>query len=252
MSIKTLHNLSDWTLESNVIEDPVNYKNTSPGLFLANTGSPFILYDTTQVHNESFVSWFKCVDNSLLKFQYMFGSNNLGDGFAFEITKTDVRLIQTSLFLESAVIMEKDISRISTIASNTFTEVKILIVNMKVQLYINHLLIMEYNSFIGVGNHYGYYNHNGNDDIYVSDTIYYGDQIIWGNVNINGQSNQSGFTLLFNQLDINFIESANCDSSGNWMIFIEEDPYQQNKHILVGAILSEQFLQPKGISSITL
>jgi len=148
--------------------------------------------------------------------------------------------------------MEKDITRIASIKADVWSEIRILIANSKVQIYLNHLLIMEYNSFVGVGTHFGFYNTTGQDDVTVSDSIYYGDQIIWGNVNINGQTNQDGFTLLFSQVDINFIESANCDQSGNWMIFIKEDPYQQNKHILMGAISSEQFLQPKGISNITL
>lgn len=250
--INTLYTLADYDTVSNVSEDFASHHINSPCFLMDHTLNPYIMKDITRNHNESFTSYFKTLDTINFKLQILFGCNNVGDGFAFSIEQGLIKLVTTSLFVQSSVIISKDISNIVTFINDQYYPVTVLIVHDKIQIFLNNLLLIEYVGFVAVADNYGYHLNGGTSNVYVSDTIYYDDQIIWGNINLNGQNNEDGIALLFSQLSIEFLTDSRCDENGNWMIFIEEDPVQQNKHILIGEITSKEYLQPKGISNITL
>lgn len=252
MTINTLYNLTDYDTNSNVTEDNVEFHTTSPCFLMDHTLTPYILKDLTRSHNESITTYFKTTDVINFKIQVLFGSNVTGTGYAFSIEHGLIKLVTTTTFTESSILISKDISNIIEFTNDTYYPLKILIVNDKIELYINNLLLIEYIGFTAIDNNIGYHLNGGTANVYISDTIYYDDQIIWGNINLNGQNNEDGIALLFSQLSIEFLTDSRCDENGNWMIFIEEDPVQQNKHILIGEITSKEYLQPKGISNITL
>jgi len=174
----------------------------------------------------------------------------LGNGYAIELSQYNIKLINILNFVESVVILDQYMY--PWLINSHWHNMKLLISNGKIEFFINGGSILQYNSFEKVGDHFGYHNNNSPTTMYISDTIWYDDQIIWGNVNVNGSNNQDGFVLLYKQFDITLHQSTITDVNGNWMMLMEEDPIEQNKHILVGGITSDDNLQPKGISSVTL
>lgn len=250
--INTLTRLTDYDIVNNVVEDHANYYNISPSFYFNYTLAPYMLKDMGRFHNEAFKFSFNSPDVSNFKFQVLFGCNSSGDGYAVSIENSIMKLVTVSTFVETAVLSERGLSRSMNFANNTYYSFKLVIANAKLQIYLNDNLFMEYNSFSPIANYYGYHLNGSTANVYISDTTYYDDQVIWGNVNLNGENNEDGFSLLFNQISIDLHSYSPCDTSGNWIIFIDDDPIQQNRFILIGAISSKEYLQPKGISSITL
>lgn len=250
MSINTLYTISDYSLSSNMVEDTDTYKYNSPSLKFA-TGAPsYITKDLERHHNEGFASWIYTPDINSFTFKILFGCDSLGNGFALELSQYNIKLINITAYVESGVIIDQPMY--IWITNSHWHKIKLIIANGKVEFYFNEGLILQYNAFSKVGDYFGYHNNNSPVDVYISDTIWYDDQIIWGNVNVNGTKNQDGFVLLYKQIDITLHQNTLTDISGNWMMLMEEDPIEQNKHVLIGGISSDDNLQPKGISSVTL
>ncbi len=249
--INPLYNISDWTQQSNITQDNDTFKYNSPSLFFA-TGSPsYIIKDLGRHHNESLTFYLRSDDLVNSSFFVLFGCNDLGDGYAIDIKYHQLRLVTIGTYSETSVIL--DSSELFWQANNQFHKIKLLIVNSKIQLFFNDGLLLEYDEFTKVGDYIGFHNNNSLSNHWISDSIWYDDQILWGNININGVNNQDGFVLLYSQFDMAYIQNQSTDDTGNWMMFIEEDPIHQNKHVLVGGINSPTTnLQPKGVSSITL
>jgi len=250
MSINTLYTIADYSIQSNMVEDSILFKYNSPSLNFA-TGAPsYIMKDLSRQFNEGFSFWFYTSNVTTFTIKILLGCDDLGNGYAIELSQYNIKLITISTFVESAVILDQYIY--PWLLNSHWHNMKLLISNGKIEFFINDGSILQYNEFVKVGDHFGYHNNNSPVTMYISDTIWYDDQIVWGNVNVNGANNQDGFVLLYKQIDLILHQSTITDINGNWMMLMEEDPVEQNKHVLVGGITSDDNLQPKGISSVTL
>ena len=249
--INELYDLTDWTSNNGVTENNDIYKYNQPSLLFASGLPSYVMKDLGRQHNDTYITWIRCDTVADIDFKFIFGSNELGDGFAFNLTQYNARLINISTFNESAEIVNEYVP-FMWLADSTWHEIKVIIINDKIQFYVNNQLLIEYLDFSKVGDYIGFHNNSSLTDTYIGDTIWYDDQILWGNINVNGVNDEDGWIVLYKQTGIEYIENTFADERGNWAIFVKEDPRQQFKHILVGGITSRENLQPKGISSITL
>ena len=249
--INELYNIEDWTISNGVTENNDIYKYNQPSLFFASGSPSYVMKDLGRHHNETYITWYRATSINNLNVLFLLGCNDLGDGFAIHLTRYDIRLITIGTFNETSEIMSEYIPFVYS-ASNVFLELKVTIVNAKIQVFINNQIVLEYLDFSKVGDYIGIHNNTSITDMYIGDTIWYDDQNLWGNINVNSVNDEDGWVVLYKQTGIEYMDNVFADERGNWSIFIKEDPRQQFKHIIVGGITSKENLQPRGISSITL
>ena len=232
MAINSLYTLADFDVNSNVTEDNVEYKTTSPCFLFNHTLSPYITKNLTRFHNETFTLYFKAVDVTTFKLLILIGADSSGDGYAISLEENSMKLVELISYVPQTDLVTKDLTRIAPSINDTYYKITILVANTKIECFLDDMLMMEYSSFVKYDNHFGYHLNGGTSNVYVSDTIYFDDQILWGEVALVNTPNEDGFVLLFDQTDISFITHAGCDINGKYMIFVDEDPVQQNLHII--------------------
>lgn len=250
MAINPIHLLTDYDVNSNVTEDNTEFKTTSPCFKFDQSLSPYILKNMTRFHNETFTLYFKAVNVTTFKLLVMIGSDVTGNGYAISLENNSIKLVNTAIFVPQTEFVIKDLTRILSMENDTYYKLSIMVANNKLECFIDDMLVLDYTPFLKYGDYFGYHLNGGTSNVYVSDTIYFDDQILWGEVALVSTPDEDGFVLLFDQTDIGFISRGNCNVNGNYLIFVDEDPLDQNLHIMVGAISTE--LQPKGISNVTI
>lgn len=252
MAINTLYTLADFTTNSSVTEDNVEFHTTSPCFKFDHTLSPYLMKNMLRFHNETFTLYFKANDITLFNLEVLIGCNIGGDGYGVLIEDGLISLVDTTIFVPTNTILSKDLTRMNPLLSNTYYKLSIMVVNNKLEVFLDDVLVLEYSNFVKVDNYFGYHLNGGTTNVYVSDTIYFDDQIVWGEIAYVNRGDEDGFMLMYDQTDISFMGVAECDADGNYMMFVDEDPVDQNLHIMVGAIHTQQQIQPKGISSVTI
>lgn len=253
MTMTTLYNISDYDISNNVSEDAGNIYENVPGLYFNNTlATPYIIKDMGRINNEVYKTYIKSPTIDSLQFLVCFGCDNLGNGYALEFKAGFINLVTLLSYVPTQTLATKRHQRQTS--SNSWIRVKIVIVNKKCKIFfsLENTMAFEIENFIPSGNYFGYYMNGSTVDAYVSDTVHYTDQVLWGNINLNGDNQSDGRSVLLEQSTLSFIDKDDCDSLGNWAIFVDEDPLDQTRHILLGLIDNKKNIQPKGISGITL
>jgi hypothetical protein len=249
--------LTDYSINNGVTENTTIFKYESPSFEL--TSGSYIIKDLNRMYNEAITCWLSSSDFTNSKFQILIGCDNAGNGVAlrFDMSSSQffIRLVYISSFgnpTYDSVIIERDLFNILNLVNNTFYKISLYLSQDKVGVLFDDVDVFEISNVTFTGNYFGFSGIDTPTSIFVSDIYYYSDSVFYGNVNLNGVPDDSGNVLMLNQQTYSMVNLDRCDVDGNWMIFLEDDPINFNKYVLIGYISDRPDLQPRGVGNITL
>ena len=256
MTITAITTVADFSTISGVIDTNTTYHTVAPSLSLP-VGT-YTLTDLGRINNEVFKFHLRLNDTDSTSFKIMLGCDNAGIGraiqFDFSSTQKFVRLVNASGFdvAYDSVIEEKDIQSFFVDTAGLYVACRVEISNNKLRFYYGERLMLETIILTTVGTYWGFCNLTSSTQLYVSDTFVVQDQILFGNVNLNGAADEDGNVIVYNQSTYEVYEYTECDANGEYMVFLDDDPVNQNKYFLYGYVLGIGTVQPRGVSNITL
>lgn len=258
MTIESITSVSSFDTSTGVAESNETYHTVLPSFkFLAGT---HVITNAGRFHNEVFKFHLRMDDVNATNFKIMLGCDATGIGraiqFDFNATNKWVRLVNASGIdvTYDSVISEKDLMPLFNFdsASGMFIECKVIISKNKLQFYYGNRLCVDTVQFTTVGNNWGFCNLTGSSQVWISDLSYIYDQILYGNVNLNGAPDDEGVVIVYNQSTYEVVEYTTCDTNGEYMVFLDDDPANVNKYFLYGFVNGVNGVQPRGVSNITL
>ncbi len=258
MAIQTINRIADYDVNNGVTENTGIFKYTAPSMVLS-SGTD-IIKNMNRFHNEAFTFWVYFADATASKFEAVLGTDVNGSGvalrFDFSASYSWIRLVQVTNFgnpTYDSVIVEKDVRLIEDgFQNNTWYKCVVYLADDMLKVEFNGVQLFEIETFVPNGTYFGFSGLDTSNNIYISDATYYSDQVFWGNVNLNGVPDDQGQVLMLKQSTFSLIGRDLCNSKGEWLIFLEDDPANVNKYILIGHILDRPTYQPRGVGNITL
>lgn len=257
MSIELINNIGYYTTVTGVTNSNEAIHTISPALKF--TVDSHVLTDQSRMNNEVYKFHLRSENIDATNFKIIVGcdGSNVGPAIELDFTATSkiIRLVnQTALDTNGATIAEKDITTLFDFSNATsqFIECRVEISKNKIRFYYAGRLCIDSTQLVPMGTQFGFLNSPASSIVYVSDPYYYFDQILYGNVNLNGAPNSKGKVILYNQATYQVVSVTHCDSNGDYMIFVDDDPVNGNKYFLYGFIEDYTASQPRGVSNITL
>jgi len=254
--IKHITNISQFDVNNGVDHSYTQFNTTSPSFML--DPATWWLKDNEQFHNEALKVHIRMDDVESTNFKIMFGCTSAGAGralqFDFSATNKWVRLVNTSGIdqVYDSVIEEVDMHSRRPFTDALFVSLKIIISNNKLKCWFGNYFLFDIETFSISGTYWGACNLTGSTRVYTGDVTAYSDQVLWGNVNLNGEPDDLGQVIVYNQDTYQVIDYTYCDSNGEYMVFLDDDPADMNKYFLYGFIPGIVYVQPRGVSNITL
>lgn len=261
---KTFHSdIADFTLTSATAPSNVAYvfKDISPGIYMGS--GEYCVKDQTSLDNFALTFYYKFLNATSSGIRVAFGCDNTGVGYSFDYvisTATDVKYKINQLTTAGwtnapdTTLYEIDayhgyVHNISNV--NEWRKLSIVIAGSRLQIYTDDdYLFYEDLNFTISGTHWGLAS-LGTNVLYISDVYVYENQIFYGNVNIDGTTySENGYVNLYNQQDMSFVKRSTCDTNGDYMLFIEDDPINQNKYYILGYYSDKKNIQPRGVSNL--
>jgi len=256
MAITPITSIANFDLVTGVVNSSEAYHTVNPSFKYSVATS--MLTENSRMHNEVFKFHLRLDDVEATKFKIMVGCDSAGVGRAVQIdftpTSKMIRLVNQSGIevAYDSVIQEKDMTNLIIPTNGVFMECTLIISINKIQFFIGTKKCIDYSNFTTVGTHWGFCNLTGSSQVWTSDMFYIYDQILYGNVNLNGAPDSRGVVTVYNQATYEVVKRVICDSNGEYMIFLDDDPVNFNKYFLYGYVNGLTNLQPRGVSNITL
>lgn len=257
MAIKKISNTGDYDINSGVLESWITFKDIAPSLRVTN-GS-HIIKDLGRFYNEAFICWIRTANGNAFKYQMLLGCDVNGNGLAIRFDGTasglTIKLVNITSFgnpTYDSIIEEREVTDFILISNNTWHKLKVAFVNSKIQVILEGRLVFESTSAVATGNYFGHSGIDTTNETLVSDLYYYTDQIFWGNVNSKGIPSDKGIVYFLRQDTVQLYSRTMTDQYGNYMVFVEDDPIDLHKYIVLGYISNKTYLQPRGYGNLTL
>lgn len=254
--INKLNDIAQLDVNSGVVHSYTQIFNDAPAFDL--DPATWWLKDNGRMFNEAFKLHLRFDDMEATICKLMLGCNSSGAGvaiqFDFSATAKWIRLVTTTGIDQaySSVLHEVDISSKAVFTNAQYIGFKTIISNGKLQFWYGTIRLFDIQDFVPLGTYWGVCNLTGSTKVYTSDMYYIQDQILWGNVNLNGEPDMDGIVVVYNQSTY-IVESVQpCDPNGEYMVFLDVDPAQLNKYFLYGFIPNIGYVQPRGVTNITL
>ena len=256
MAITRLESVSDYGVNSGVIDDIGVFADLSPGQELG-AGS-YIIDDFSQASNEVLKFYASFSNVTSTNFKILLGDTAAGIGMALQIDMSSsnlfVRLVTATGIdqTEDTIVEQNDLIDRFIPANDVFYPVQVELQGGNLRVRINNIIALETGTFVASGTNFGFCNRAGSSNVTISDVYWYTNQIVYGNVNVNGVADSNGVVILYNQFTYEVIKKQRCTPNGLFWIFIDDDPLNFNKYFMYGFIEGEYGLQPRGVSNITL
>jgi hypothetical protein len=258
MTVERIQYLTDFDTNSGVTEDFTSFHEESPSVKVES--GQYIEKDIGQMTNFAMAAWvnFSNIDNG--KLRILLGTNASGIGKAIDFTmsaagwKVQYVEIASHTGVPSSIDQEAEFKRRGfEFYSNKYYKVLVYLSGGTLTVKFDGKPALHITNYVPTGTLWGLSGRDSFSYVNVSDIRVYENQVFYGNVNINGiHQGDQGRVRMYDQTFYTIVEDVECDSSGNYMIFLEDDPLSLNKYFMIGYVDNRKDIQPRGVANITL